>query len=500
MLPRSLRLTLTVLIVALAPALLTAAQTATPVPDAPPALAAAVNLPPIVNASINPRRVVYLDSMPTAGAQLMVDATQSEDPEGQALTYAHDVNGDGIFTEWFFRAEAAEPITMPGPFVVTTRVRDPLGAVGEQQIHMLARQFSRSLIRGTSNQSGTPFGLANGRPAFVYKDGKGNLVITGNDLADGSGPWRTAVVKPVDAVRAYYGMEEYIGDIPCQMQTTWGVSLLCTFNQGNGTYTLRYFVTDDPWSAKWSDLEVVQVRGEPAPTLGTIANLPAVLYFNNNALALLVGNGSAEADAVMVGGGFELIWSEDVGAAPPATHSAVVGVGDDFTLPAFVYLNVAKAQLSYAVNQQADGRGKWDYIPVDMQTGDIGVPSLAMIAGRPAIAYRDGRKGHLKLAVNDRADGRGKWQVTVVYPGTADGPRTQSLAAIDGRAGIAFEDGTRGLLFAYDPGLPTGNYWPVAVVDQRSYPSIRRDPTLIAIDGRPAIGYGPYSIQFATAQ
>ncbi len=110
-------------------------------------MAAAVNLPPIVNASVIPRRVVYLDSMPTAGAQLMVDATKSEDPEGQPLTYAHDVNGDGVFTPWFFRAEAAEPITMPGPFIVTGASRDPLGAVGEQQLQMLARQFSRSYIR-----------------------------------------------------------------------------------------------------------------------------------------------------------------------------------------------------------------------------------------------------------------------------------------------------------------------------------------------------------------
>mgnify|MGYP001125099086 CR=1 FL=1 len=116
---------------------------------------------------------------------------------------------------------------------------------------------------------------------------------------------------------------------------------------------------------------------------------------------------------------------------------------------------------------------------------DTGRPALAMIAGRPAIAYRDGAKGHLKLAVNDSADGRGKWQVTVVYPGTPDGPRTQSLAAIDGRAGIAFEDATRGLLFAYDPGLPSGNYWPVALVDERlSSAAASQDLREIGITGR----------------
>ena len=500
MLPRSLCLSFAVLTVMLSPALLTAAQTATPVPDAPPAIAAAVNLPPIVNASISPRRVVYLDAAPTAGVQVMIDATKSEDPEGQPLEYAHDVNGDGAFTPWFFRAEASEPVTMPGPFVATVRVRDPLGAAGEQQLQMLARQFSRSHIRSTMNMSVPAFGLVTGRPAFVYEDENKNLVLTGNDLADGSGRWTTVTVKPVNAVKEFLGVDEYKWGTSCQMADIWGVALLCTFRLENGSFMLRYLVSDDAWSGKWTDWEVVPLRGEPAATLGQMANFPAVLYFNNGALALLAGTGSDQPDAVMLGSGFEFIWSEDVGAAPPAAHSAVVGVGDAFALPAFAYLNAAKAQLIYAVNQQADGRGKWELIPVEMQMGDTGRPALAMIAGRPAIAYRDGVKGHLKLAVNDSADGRGKWQVTVVYPGTPDGPRTQSLAAIDGRAGIAFEDATRGLLFAYDPGLPSGNYWPVALVDRLRNPTLRRNPVLIAIDGRPAIGYGPYSIQFATAR
>ena len=55
------------------------------------------------------------------------------------------------------------------------------------------------------------------------------------------------------------------------------------------------------------------MRGNPAPTLGAIVNLPAVLYFNNNSLALLVGNWSAEADAVMVGRGM----IREKGIVPP---------------------------------------------------------------------------------------------------------------------------------------------------------------------------------------
>ena len=52
-------------------------------------------------------------------------------------------------------------------------------------------------------------------------------------------------------------------------------------------------------------------------------------------------------------------------------------------------------------DRQPDGRGQWDIVPIEGQAGDIGAPSLAVIAGRPAVAYRDGAKGHLKLAVSE---------------------------------------------------------------------------------------------------
>lgn len=502
MLPRTLRLTAVLVVVLLVPVALSSAQTATPIPDAPPPVTA-LNLPPIVNASIVPRRVVYLDTESTAGALVMVDATKSEDPEGQPLTYAHDVDGDGVFTPWFFRSEAAELVTMAGPFIATARVRDPLGAVSEQQIRMEARQFSRAHLPNSSFTAA--FALVNGRPALAFDRADSLVLYASNDLWDGSGRWRVETALSVDPGKERLAVQPS-GAPACQMQEVWGAAVIvCTFQLKSGAFKVRQLSNFDPGGGgEWFNSEVVQVSGNPAPTLGVINNSPAIIYFNSNALALLHHGWTGDPSAVMVGG-YEFIWSEDVGSAPPATHSAVVSVGDGLTLPAFAYLNAAKAQLIYAVNQQADGRGRWDLIPVEGQGGDIGTPSLAMIAGRPAIAYRDGFKGHLKLAVADTADGRGKWKVTVVYPAPPASPRTQSLAVVDGRAGIAFEHETLGLLFAYDPGLDTGNYWPVAVVDHRPIvagtASYHRSPVLTAIGGRPAIGYGgAFGVQFATAR
>jgi hypothetical protein len=208
---------------------------------------------------------------------------------------------------------------------------------------------------------------------------------------------------------------------------------------------------------------------------------------------------------VMVSEEFELLWSTDVGDAPPASHSSVVPVGDPPMLPAIAYLDAAKGQLVVVVNQKADGHGNWDRVVVEPQQGDVGAPSLAMIGGRPAIAYRDGIKGYVKIAIAANPDGRGAWQVSVVDATTKPGgARVQSLAEIDGRAGVAYEHETRGLLFAYDPERPTADYWPAAVIDPRLLPfaggGYHLNPSLALVAGRPAVIYNSAGgMQFAMA-
>jgi hypothetical protein len=456
----------------------------------------------VVNASVTPRRVVYLDALPSAGAQVMVDATASVDPEGQPLNYAADANGDGVLSQWFFRPESSEQVTMPGPFVITARAQDPLGAVGEQQVHMLARQFSTRVASGASSSPGFAFALANGRPAFFFESSHGDLMMTSSDGGDGTGRWSTAVVKPVDVVRDWLGAREFNWGTTCRATEHLGVALVCAFKPKNGGYMLRYLRSTDPASGEWSDLEVVRVSEDPAAMPGAVGYFPAILYYNNSAVVLLMATWAPGADAVRVGGGFELVWSLNVGNAPRGSHSGVIGVGPKLDQPAFAYLDAARAQLIYVVGSQADGRGKWDMIPVEGQNGDTGTPSLALIGGRPAIAYRDGARGWLKLATSEAVDGRGKWTVRTVYAPADKSPRTQSLAEIDGRAGIAFEDAARGLLFAYDPGGRADVTWPVAAIAP-PLPAVigaPRAPVLIAAGNRPAIGYGPWILEYAIAR
>jgi hypothetical protein len=101
------------------------AQEPTPaVADQPPP-ACPSNLPPDVNATITPRRIVYLGSASGAGARVAIQAYKSQDPEGQPLLYSSDVDSEGTFTEFSLPAGSVELITMPGPFVAATLAHDP---------------------------------------------------------------------------------------------------------------------------------------------------------------------------------------------------------------------------------------------------------------------------------------------------------------------------------------------------------------------------------------
>jgi len=80
----------------------------------------ATNQPPVATAS----------ATPTNGAaplQVAFDGSGSSDPEGQALTYAWDLDGDGQFDD----STAAKPTftySQPGSYAVRLRVSDPQGA------------------------------------------------------------------------------------------------------------------------------------------------------------------------------------------------------------------------------------------------------------------------------------------------------------------------------------------------------------------------------------
>ena len=88
------------------------------------------NQPPIAVAAANP----------TSGAAPLTvafDGTASNDPDGDALTYAWDLDGDGAFDD-ATAATASFTYTQPGTYTATLRVTDPSGATGTSSVTISA--------------------------------------------------------------------------------------------------------------------------------------------------------------------------------------------------------------------------------------------------------------------------------------------------------------------------------------------------------------------------
>jgi glucose/arabinose dehydrogenase len=88
------------------------------------------NQPPIAVATANP----------TSGAAPLTvafDGTGSNDADGDALTYAWDLDGDGAFDDGA-AATASFTYTQPGTYTATLRVTDPSGASGTSSVTISA--------------------------------------------------------------------------------------------------------------------------------------------------------------------------------------------------------------------------------------------------------------------------------------------------------------------------------------------------------------------------
>jgi glucose/arabinose dehydrogenase/PKD repeat protein len=90
----------------------------------------AQNQPPIAVASANPTSGV-------APLTVAFDGTASSDADGDALTYAWDLDGDGAFDDGT-AATASFSYAQPGTYTVTLRVTDPSGASGTSSVTIAA--------------------------------------------------------------------------------------------------------------------------------------------------------------------------------------------------------------------------------------------------------------------------------------------------------------------------------------------------------------------------
>jgi glucose/arabinose dehydrogenase/PKD repeat protein len=105
------------------------------------------NQPPIAVATANP----------TSGAAPLTvafDGTGSSDPDGDALTYAWDLDGDGAFDDGA-TATASFTYTQPGAYTAALRVTDPSGASGTASVPISAGNTPPTAVIDTPAASTT---------------------------------------------------------------------------------------------------------------------------------------------------------------------------------------------------------------------------------------------------------------------------------------------------------------------------------------------------------
>jgi glucose/arabinose dehydrogenase len=88
------------------------------------------NSPPVAHATANP-------STGAAPLQVALDATGSSDPDGDALTFAWDLNGDGQFDD-ATGASVSHTFAAPGTYHPAVKVTDPDGASGTDSVTVQA--------------------------------------------------------------------------------------------------------------------------------------------------------------------------------------------------------------------------------------------------------------------------------------------------------------------------------------------------------------------------
>jgi glucose/arabinose dehydrogenase/PKD repeat protein len=84
--------------------------------------------------------IAVADANPTSGAAPLTvsfNGTGSSDADGDALTYAWDLDGDGAFDDGA-AASASFTYTQPGTYIATLRVTDPSGASGTDSVQISA--------------------------------------------------------------------------------------------------------------------------------------------------------------------------------------------------------------------------------------------------------------------------------------------------------------------------------------------------------------------------
>ena len=352
-----------------------------------------------------------------------------------------------------------------------------------------------------------------GRPAVAYSRG-GVLTFALNDQPDGSGTWTTQQIADETAFHLSLAV---VGGVPMVAYYPLAdrVLKLAVASQADGLGSWNIQVVD-PDSNTGRNPSLLEVQGRPAiayrdpnenalnfainsaadgsgswsfstittgagyyPSLAIIDGRPAVAYRGPGLLQL------AQNDQPDGLGSWTI--QNVTSANDPGWSASLAIVGG---LPQVAHYARQNGTPVLSVNDQPDASGSWtsyEVIPGGSSPG-LGL-SAAFINGRPAASFLDFASGELLFALNDQPDGSGTWQVVNTgQTGDLTNPSYSitSLAEVGGVPMIAFSTSTGLELVVNDQPDGSGT-WTKYTVDPSGLGTSM--PSLMEIDGRPAIAY-----------
>lgn len=294
--------------------------------------------------------------------------------------------------------------------------------------------------------------VVDGKPAITHcHDTESDLKFAHASSSDGSGIWSSVVVDIGAPGRAgSYASQAIINGNPAM---AYHESLLNSIRyarnsaaDGSGTWSYTMVDTNPGTTAVGFKISLAQVDGKPAISYYT--TIGQDLKFARSSTA----DGSGPWTITTVAG---------AGSAGQYSSLAVIG-----GFPCISFWDSTNTDLKFARNSAADGSGTWTIVTVD-DHGHVGpYSSLALIDGKPAIAYQDLTNLDLKFARCSTLDGSGTWShANVDGVGISVGTHV-SLAAIDGRPGIAYHnDSSLDLKFVRNSAADGSGTWTAVTVD-----------------------------------
>ncbi len=366
------------------------------------------------------------------GTRAFLSGAGSTDPEAAALTYAWDLDGDGLFDD-DLDASASVRLFDDGVVPVALRVTDPRGGVHIAEVEVTFTNVNPDVM---------PLGLeTDGLDIAWFGEisEPGDDTVTGTiDFGDGMGP------------RALVGGSEL---------DTSGFVILHTFPAG-GTYTMTLVVCDDDGGCTSVEQEVVVVGDGNQPPIARITAAPAAAFEDDT--VQLSGTTSSDADGTIVAYAWDL---DDDGAYDDGTSpTASVTLADDGTidvrlrvtddigatatrLTTVTFANVEPvvdpiADLEIAVGESIavdvlftdPGADEWT-LSVDWNGDGTVDETTPLLTQQFTLAHQFATAGtHTVLVeVCDDDEGCGEGQATV----TVLGPDEPPVAAIDAPATVA---------------------------------------------------------------